>query len=171
MENRFHGRLRSPCRQPEWRQVLGAEALEVEVFGLDGLRLEEEEVEGLRPGGHGFLLLEEDLVVGPVDVGHEVGRSGVVLVEDAAPHDVEHRVGEVPDVAAAVGGEQAVAGCKPPLSFGAFFDIGEHCLLQGRGQLEVGLELDDPRMDWPSSATIIWPCPPWAASSKSLCTK
>ena len=129
------------------RQVLGAEALEVEVFGLGGLLLEEEEVEGLRPGGHGFLLLEEDLVVGPVDVGHEVGPlDGVVLVEDAAPHDVEHCVGEVPDVAATVGGElQAVAGgYERHEPFGALFDVGEHRLLQGRGRLEVGLELDDP---------------------------
>ena len=94
------------------RQVLCAQALEVEVVVLASLGLQEGQVELLGPPLHELGLLEEDLVVGPVDVGHEVGPlDGVVLVEDAAPHDVEHRVGEVADVAAAVGGElQAVAG-------------------------------------------------------------
>ena len=110
------------------RQVLGAQALEVEVLGLGGLLLQEEEVELFGPRGHGLLFLEEDLVVGPVDVGHEVGPlDGVVLVEDAAAHDVEHRVREVSDVAAAVGRElQAVAGRdQGDEALGAFLDVGE----------------------------------------------
>ena len=92
--------------------VLCTQTLEVEVVVLAGLGLQEGQVECLGPPLHEVRLLEEDLVVGPVDVGHEVGPfNGVVLVEDAAPHDVEHRVGEVADVAAAVGGElQPVAG-------------------------------------------------------------
>ena len=94
------------------RQVLCAQALEVEVVVLASLGLQEGQVELLGPPLHELRLLEEDLVVGPVDVGCEVGPfDGVILVEDAAPHDVEHRVGEVADVPTPVGGElQPVAG-------------------------------------------------------------
>ena len=129
------------------RQVLGAQPLEVEVLGLGGLLLEEEEVELLGPAGHGLLLLEEHLVVGPVDVGHEVGPlDGVVLVEDAAAHDVEHRVGEVPDVAAAVGRElQAIArGHQRDEALGTLLDVGEDRFAQLVWGLKVFLQLDDP---------------------------
>ena len=128
-------------------QVLCAQALEVEVVVLSCLRLQKGEIKFLRPPGHQLGLLEEHLVVGPVDVGHEVGPlDGVVLVEDAAAHDVEHRVGEVPDVAAAVGGElQTIAGGhQRDEALGALFDVGEDRLAQLVGRLEVLFQLDDP---------------------------
>ena len=126
------------------RQVLGAQALEVEVVVLSSLGLQEGQVELLGPPLHELGLLEEDLVVGPVDVGHEVGPlDGVVLVENAAPHDVEHRVGEVADVAAAVGRElQSVAGghqFDEPLR--AFFDVFKQRRLERIGCLQVLLQL------------------------------
>ena len=40
------------------RQVLGAQALEVEILGLGSLLLEEERVKRLRPGGHGWCFLK-----------------------------------------------------------------------------------------------------------------
>ena len=97
-------------------QVLCAQALEVEVVVLSCLRLQKGEIKLLRPSGHQLGLLEEHLVVGPVDVGHEVGAfDRVVLVEDAATHDVEHGVREVADVASAVGRQLEAVACGDKL--------------------------------------------------------
>ena len=128
------------------RQVFCTQPLEIEVVVLAGVFLKKEQVEFLWPGGHGFCLLEVHLVVCAVHVGHEVrALDGVVLIEDPATHDVEHRVGEMPNVAAAVGRElQAIAsGHQFNEAVGALLDVLQHLLLECIWRLEILFQSDD----------------------------
>ena len=117
----------------QW-QVFCTKSLEIQVIVCLRLLLQKEQIKLVRPGCHGRGLLKENLVIGLVDVGHEVRLiNGVVLIENTATHHVEHGVRKVANVASAVGGQlQPVAGCNQrdqPLR--PFFNVVQNVLLQG----------------------------------------